>query len=178
MKPNLVLHWNQGLISTIKYFKYIMLNKKFFWLASSLVILASCGGCKKAVSKGNQELNGSAFSRSVQDTVYFGFDKSGIEGEAKLALEKQAEWIKAHPQNFTVQGHCDERGTREYNLALGNRRAEAAKQYLVQQGVKAEHLNTISYGKEKPVDAGHDLAAHAKNRRAVTVLGGVDNNAY
>jgi len=154
-----------------------MLNKKIFLLASSMVILASCGGCKKAMSKGNNELNGSAFSRAVTDTVYFNFDKSVVEAEAKPTLEKQAEWIKAHPQNFRVEGHCDERGTREYNLALGNRRAEAVKQHLVKQGVNAEHINTVSYGKEKPVDLGHDATAWAKNRRAQTVLGSVDNNA-
>ncbi|MDE3037500.1 MAG: peptidoglycan-associated lipoprotein Pal, partial [Pseudomonadota bacterium] len=91
--------------------------------------------------------------------------------EAQKTLQHQAAWLKQYPGvNVTVEGHCDERGTREYNLALGERRAAAAKKYLVSEGIAAARISTISYGKERPAVIGDDEAAWSQNRRAVTVL--------
>jgi peptidoglycan-associated lipoprotein len=109
--------------------------------------------------------------KDVADRVFFGYDSSELTAEGRAALEKQAEWLKSRTNlNITIEGHCDERGTREYNLALGERRAAAAKNYLVSLGVPAAKLNTISYGKERPAVEGADEASWAQNRRAVTVV--------
>ena len=107
------------------------------------------------------------------DTVLFGFDSYELDDSARATLGKQAEWLARYPAiKVTVEGHTDERGTRDYNLALGDRRANAAKNFLAAQGVDASRLSTISYGKERPVADGSDEAAWAKNRRAVSVLAG------
>ena len=111
------------------------------------------------------------FVVNVGDRVFFDFDKSDIRPDARAVLEKQAAWLKANSRyQITVEGHCDERGTREYNLALGERRATAAKNYLVSLGIPANRVRTISYGKERPAVLGSNEAAWSKNRRAVTVL--------
>jgi peptidoglycan-associated lipoprotein len=105
------------------------------------------------------------------DTIYFGTDGYDVDAEDQATLAKQAQWLAKFPNvAVTVEGHCDERGTREYNLALGERRANAAKNYLVQQGVSASRISVISYGKERPVATGSDEASWAQNRRAVTVV--------
>jgi len=105
-----------------------------------------------------------AAAAAIQD-IYFDFDKYNIRpGDAEI-LKKNAEWLKANPGKVRIEGNCDERGTIEYNLALGQRRADSAKNYLVNLGVDKSRLETISYGKEKPVDPGHNEAAWAKNRR-------------
>ncbi len=108
---------------------------------------------------------------SVGDRVFFDYDSSVLSPTATQTLDKQAAWLKRYPDVVvTVEGHTDERGTREYNLALGDRRANAVKSYLVALQVGPDHILTISYGEERPVDPGHDEAAWAKNRRAVTVV--------
>jgi peptidoglycan-associated lipoprotein len=105
------------------------------------------------------------------DTVHFDTDKSDIDTTASDILAKQAAWLQKYPQlHVTVEGHCDERGTREYNLALGDRRANSAKNFLVEHGVDASRISVISYGKERPVAQGSDEESWAQNRRAVTVL--------
>ena len=105
------------------------------------------------------------------DTVLFGTDLYDLDAEATATLTKQAAWLNKYPNvKATIEGHCDERGTREYNLALGDRRANAAKNFLVAQGVDASRLSTISYGKERPLAMGSDEASWAQNRRAVTVV--------
>ncbi|WP_156679989.1 peptidoglycan-associated lipoprotein Pal [Sphingomonas profundi] len=105
------------------------------------------------------------------DTVLFGTDMYDIDGEARGILDRQAAWLKKYPNvRVTVEGHCDERGTREYNLALGDRRANSAKNYLAAQGISASRISTISYGKERPAASGSDESAWAQNRRAVTVV--------
>ena len=105
------------------------------------------------------------------DTVYFGTDSYDVDGEDQATLSKQAQWLAKYPNaSITVEGHCDERGTREYNLALGERRANAAKNYLVSIGVSAARISVISYGKERPAASGSDEASWAQNRRAVTVV--------
>ena len=106
-----------------------------------------------------------------QDTIHFDFDKYGIDATAAQALRVQAQWFLKYPNaRATIQGHCDERGTREYNLALGERRANATRDYLVSLGVAASRLNTVSYGKERPVDPASNERAWAANRRAVSVV--------
>ena len=106
---------------------------------------------------------------SVGDRVFFDFDKYDLKPEARKALDRQAAWLKANPSvTFTLEGHADERGTREYNLALGERRANSVKDYLVSLGVNPARLKTISYGKERPVALGSNEAAWGQNRRGVT----------
>ena len=105
-----------------------------------------------------------------QDTVYFDTDRYNIDSADMAALAAQAQWLQQYPnKRATIEGHCDERGTREYNLALGERRANAAKNYLVGLGISADRLNTVSFGKERPVELGSNEQAWARNRRAVTV---------
>jgi len=109
--------------------------------------------------------------QNVGDRVFFDTDSSTLSTEAQGTLERQSAWLKQYPNvNVTLEGHCDERGTREYNLALGERRAAAAKKYLVGVGVTANRITTISYGKERPAVIGSDESAWGQNRRAVTVL--------
>nr|WP_207079343.1 peptidoglycan-associated lipoprotein Pal [Novosphingobium sp. KA1] len=104
------------------------------------------------------------------DTIHFGLDQYDIDAEDQAALAKQAQWLIQYPsKRATIEGHCDERGTREYNIALGERRANAAKNYLVSLGVDASRLSTVSFGKERPIALGSDEASWAQNRRAVTV---------
>lgn len=112
------------------------------------------------------------FKRSVtSNTVHFGTDQYDIDPEARAILDSQAQWLARYPNvRITIEGHCDERGTREYNLALGDRRANAAKNYLAARGVSPDRMNVISYGKERPIALGSDEAAWAQNRRAVTVV--------
>jgi peptidoglycan-associated lipoprotein len=103
--------------------------------------------------------------------IYFDFDKSVIKKDAKDVLKKHAAWLKANNAvNVTVAGNCDERGTAEYNLALGQRRANAAAKFLVDSGVAKKRIKTVSYGKEKPIDPGHNEEAWAKNRRDEFVI--------
>ena len=100
------------------------------------------------------------------DTIYFDTDQYNIDGEDSAALQKQAQWLLRYPgKRATIEGHCDERGTREYNLALGDRRAYAVKEYLVSLGIDANRLQTKSYGKERPVCTESDEACWAQNRR-------------
>ena len=101
----------------------------------------------------------------------FATDMFDIDGTARGILDSQADWLQRYPNaRITLEGHCDERGTREYNLALGDRRANSAKNYLVARGVAASRITTISYGKERPLALGSDEASYAQNRRAVTVV--------
>lgn len=120
-----------------------------------------------SVTPGTQE----DFTINVGDTVYFGYDRYDLTPEAQAQLQKQAAWLNAYP-NVTImtEGHCDERGTREYNLALGERRANVVRDYLVALGVSPSRLQTISYGKERPAVIAFDESGHALNRRAVTVI--------
>jgi peptidoglycan-associated lipoprotein len=111
------------------------------------------------------------FVQNVGDRVFFDFDKSTIKAEGQTTLQRQAEWLKKYPNvTVTIEGHCDERGTREYNLALGERRATAVRNGLVSLGIPTARLKTISYGKERPAVLGSNEAAWAQNRRGVTVI--------
>ena len=105
-----------------------------------------------------------------QDVIYFDTDRYNVDSADMAALQSQAQWLARYPaKRATIEGHADERGTRDYNLALGERRANAAKNYLVSIGVDASRLTTVSYGKERPVALGSDEASWSRNRRAVTV---------
>lgn len=105
--------------------------------------------------------------RPFLEVIYFDYDKSDIRSDQGAALEQNAAWILQHPKyKVLVEGHCDERGSNEYNLGLGQRRADAILKFLIEQGVPLERLNTISYGEERPAEGGHTEAAWAKNRRA------------
>ena len=154
-------------------------------LALSLA-LAGCASKKNLPNNANDlglngnGVNGAAtpgstqdFTVNVGDRIFFDTDSTSIRADAAQTLDRQAQWLAQYPNYaITVEGHADERGTREYNLALGARRAAAAKQYLASRGVSANRLKTISYGKEKPVAVCDDISCWSQNRRAVTVLGG------
>ena len=107
----------------------------------------------------------------VGSTVYFGYDQSTLTAEAQATLDRQAAFLKSNPTiRIVIEGHCDERGTREYNLALGDRRASAARDYLVAKGVNASRLTTISYGKERPAVGGSNDTSYALNRRSMSKI--------
>jgi len=110
---------------------------------------------------------------TIGDRVYFDFDKSEIRSGDTSTLNEQAAWLKKYPNvTIVVEGHCDERGTREYNLALGERRANAVKDYLVNRGVSDNRIDTISYGKERPTVLGSNESAWQQNRRGVSLVKG------
>lgn len=112
-----------------------------------------------------------ARERFLNELIHFEFDKSRLLPEGKAVLRLKAQWLTAHPNVLVViEGHCDERGTNEYNMALGDRRAQSAKTYLVDLGIAADRLTCISYGEERPLDPGHNEAAWAKNRRDQLVI--------
>lgn len=111
------------------------------------------------------------FSVNVGDIVYFTTDSSDLTPEAEQILRRQAQWLQQYPQyTITVEGHADERGTREYNIALGARRATTVRNYLARSGVNASRIRKISYGKERPVAVCNDISCWSQNRRAQTVL--------
>ncbi|GHC76718.1 peptidoglycan-associated lipoprotein [Limoniibacter endophyticus] len=111
------------------------------------------------------------FTVNVGDRIFFDTDSTAIRADAQATLAKQAQWLNRYSQfSITIEGHADERGTREYNLALGSRRAAATRDFLVSQGVASNRLKTISYGKERPVAVCDDISCWSQNRRAVTVL--------
>jgi peptidoglycan-associated lipoprotein len=123
-------------------------------------------GSRNIVPGSQQDLEASA-----GDRVFFAFDRADISPEAREILSRQADWLRRYPNvTATIEGHCDERGTREYNLALGERRAQAAKNVLVASGIPASRISTISYGKERPAVVGSSEESYAQNRRAVTVV--------
>ncbi len=111
------------------------------------------------------------FTQNVGDIVYFTTDSTDISPEAQQTLAQQARWLQQYAQyTITIEGHADERGTREYNIALGARRAQAVRDFLARNGVNAARIRTISYGKERPVAVCNDISCWSQNRRAQTVL--------
>lgn len=135
--------------------------------AASTTAPAGAGAAATTVTPGSQ----ADLQQSAGDTIHFDTDKSALTAEARATLERQAAWLKKYPNvSFQIEGHADERGTREYNLALGDRRATAEKNYLISLGIAASRLSTISYGKERPVALGSDESAWSQNRRAVSVV--------
>lgn len=146
--------------------------------AFSLLFVTACGHRTdyKVTDQGILEENIGYSSaceelEKIGDKVYFAFDSSSLSHEAKETLDRQAEFLKSHPDlTIRVEGNCDERGTREYNMALGERRAFAAVNYLISKGINSDRITAISYGKERPAVLGHDEAAWSLNRRSVTVI--------
>ncbi|SKB30192.1 peptidoglycan-associated lipoprotein Pal [Sphingopyxis flava] len=128
----------------------------------------SDSGIGNAVIPGSQQ---DFIANVSSDRIYFDFDQYNVDAEDQATLRSQAEWLQRNPNvRVTLEGHADERGTRDYNLALGERRANAAKNYLASLGIDPSRIQVISYGKERPAELGSNEAAWAKNRRAVTVV--------
>jgi peptidoglycan-associated lipoprotein len=117
------------------------------------------------------ETTGSGIVSGSQDRVFFGYDSSDLDSDALELLQDQVAWLKQNSDvTVTIEGHCDERGTREYNLALGEKRAQAVKNYLIGLGINPDRVSTISYGKERPAVVGSNDGAWAQNRRSVTLV--------
>jgi peptidoglycan-associated lipoprotein len=154
-------------------------------LAAVSILALTLGACasNKQLQPDGLSQNGSAtpgsqrdFAQNVGDLVYFSTDSVDLTPEAQQTLVKQSQWLQRYPQyTITIEGHADERGTREYNLALGARRATTVRNFLAQHGINAARMRTISYGKERPVAVCDDISCWSQNRRAQTVLnsGGV-----
>ena len=152
-----------------KIFKNVLL------IALACLVLSACATQKKSTS----QLQGDVYTGTdtveylasgVPDRVFFATNESILTTKSRDTLRKQAAWMRKNSNlNFVIEGHADERGTREYNLALGERRANAAKDYLMTYGVAGNRLSVISYGKERPVDSGSNPLSWSKNRRSVTV---------
>ena len=131
----------------------------------------SGGSSTGSVSYGTVPGSKENFVSEVGDRIFFGYDKSDLTIDSQSTLDRQAAWLQKFPSvRVAIEGHCDERGTREYNLALGERRANAVKDYLVARGVDGGRVSTISYGKEKPVALGNDKDSWGQNRRGVTTI--------
>ena len=155
-------------------------NPVMIALVASLAI-AGCASKKTPNSAADLGLGGGAatpgsaqdVSVNIGDRIFFDTDSSSIRADAQQTLGRQAQWLNKYGQYaIVVEGHADERGTREYNLALGARRAAAARDFLIGKGVAAKRLKTISYGKERPVAVCDDISCWSQNRRAVTTLSG------
>jgi peptidoglycan-associated lipoprotein len=164
------------------------MRKKILALVAVVLMLAACsstpetppGGPGGPQSLGGPGGTGSRsglpgsqqdLEASAGDRVFFAFDRSDVSPEAREILARQADWLRRYPNvSVTIEGHCDERGTREYNLALGERRAQAVKNVLVALAIPASRISTISYGKERPAVVGSSEEAYAQNRRAVTTV--------
>jgi peptidoglycan-associated lipoprotein len=151
---------------------------KFAAMILAGISLAACANNPNQLNGANAGLAGSAAPGSAQDfvvnvgdRVFFESDSTELTPQSVATLDKQAEWLQRYNRYaFTVEGHADERGTREYNIALGARRAQTVRDYLISRGVQGNRMRTISYGKERPVAVCNDISCWSQNRRAVTVL--------
>ena len=156
----------------------MILNKIFknaFLLAAACLVLTACATTKKV----STQIQGDVYTGTdtvkylasgVADRVFFATNESVLTTAARDTLRKQAAWLRKNSKiTVVLEGHADERGTREYNLALGERRANAAKDYLMTYGISSDRISVLSYGKERPVDSGSNPLAWSKNRRSVTV---------
>ena len=147
-------------------------------LVAVLAVALSMGACANKNLSANDSLQGAAapgsqqdFVVNVGDRVFFESDQTDLSPQAIATLEKQAQWLQTYPRYaFTIEGHADERGTREYNIALGARRAQSVRTFLASKGIDPGRMRTISYGKERPVAVCNDISCWSQNRRAVTVL--------
>ena len=147
-------------------------------LAAVLAVALSMGACANKNPLGGDAMANAAtpgsqqdFVVNVGDRVFFDSDQTNLTPQATATLDKQAQWLQTYNRySFTIEGHADERGTREYNIALGARRAQAVRSYLISRGIAPNRMRTISYGKERPVAVCNDISCWSQNRRAVTVL--------
>ena len=181
----------------LKKFKEFEMKKKIIAIIGAVSLLSACetasqkvvsgsaatssSGSSSASSSSSVDKKKSLFAQSkktaadkliaVGDRVLFDYDSAKLDSSAKILLDGQSRFLRANTDlNFIVEGHCDERGTREYNLALGEQRATAVRDYLVIQGIDPDRIKVISYGKEKPAVVGSNSMAWSKNRRAVTII--------
>ena len=149
--------------------------KNLVLILFSTLLISACSTAKKAaVDTVDDVYTGSDtiefLAKGVPDRIFFATNKSKLTTASRDTLRKQATWMRKNKDvTVTVEGHADERGTREYNLALGERRANAAKDYLMTYGISSDRISVLSYGKERPVDSGSNPLAWSKNRRSVTV---------
>jgi len=143
-------------------------------LVAALFVVAACTSTQETASTGGATSTGASYAPGTQedlaanagDSVFFDFDQYNLKPEGQATLQAQAAWLAKYPAvTLTIEGHCDERGTREYNLALGERRANSARAYLISLGVDANRLQVISYGKDRPFAVGSDETSWAQNRR-------------
>ena len=145
-------------------------------VALPLIAVTACSSNSSSTAGGNGTLSKEALEQLQKlqqiNTVYFDYDKYNVKAEYETLLNAHAVFIRSTNLNVIIEGHADERGTPEYNIALGERRASAVKSYLQGNGVSGEQLSIVSYGKEKPAVLGHNEAAYAKNRRAVVTYAG------
>jgi peptidoglycan-associated lipoprotein len=142
-------------------------------IAAALSIAACASKTNQLGDVGGTAAPGSQqdFVVNVGDRVFFETDQTDLTPQARATLDKQAQWLSQYNRyTFTIEGHADERGTREYNIALGARRAQTVREYLISRGIDANRMRTISYGKERPVAVCNDISCWSQNRRAVTVL--------
>ena len=172
------------------------MNKKFIAIIGAVTLLSACETASQNVVSSTSATSGSTGSASasssvekkkslfaqakqtaaekliaVGDRVLFDYDSAKLDSTSKILLDSQSRFLRANTDlNFIIEGHCDERGTREYNLALGEQRATAVRDYLVIQGIDPDRIKVISYGKEKPAVVGSNSMAWSKNRRAVTII--------
>ena len=143
-----------------------------------VIAALAIAGCAKEQAEQTALVGGAAapgsqqdFVVNVGDRIFFETDSSELTPQARATLDKQAQWLNNYNHYaFTIEGHADERGTREYNIALGARRAQTVREYLVSRGISAQRMHTISYGKERPVAVCNDISCWSQNRRAVSVL--------
>jgi len=148
--------------------------KNLILVIFTTLLLSACSTAKKTGSAGDDAYTGKEtveyLASGVPDRVFFATNKSSLTTASRATLRKQATFLRKNKKlNVTIEGHADERGTREYNLALGERRANAAKDYLMTYGISGKRISVISYGKEKPVNAASTPLAWSQNRRSVTV---------
>ena len=148
---------------------------KFALALVAVMTIAACANkpADQQAGVGGQATPGSQqdFVVNVGDRVFFESDQTDLTPTSRATLDKQAQWLQQYNRySFTIEGHADERGTREYNIALGARRAQTVREYLVSRGIAANRMRTISYGKERPVAVCNDISCWSQNRRAVTVL--------
>ena len=156
-------------------FRQFLRGAKLVAALAAALSIAACANTNQnsQANAGAQATPGSQqdFVVNVGDRVFFDTDSTALSTQARTTLDKQAQWLSHYSQyTFTIEGHADERGTREYNLALGARRAQTVRDYLISRGIAANRMHTISYGKERPVAVCDDISCWSQNRRAVTVL--------
>lgn len=154
---------------------------KFIAALSMVALLSACAhekadtgassGAVTAAPSGPVPGSEADLVANVGDRVFYDLNKSGLSADAQATLQKQASWLAQYPQvNVEIAGNCDDRGTEEYNIALGQRRANAARDFLVAKGVASSRISTISYGKDRPTAVGDDESAWAQNRNAITAV--------
>jgi peptidoglycan-associated lipoprotein len=160
-----------------------MMNAKKLIRAASIAAALAAGLAMSACANKAEDAQANAagqatpgsqqdFVVNVGDRVFFDTDSTELTAQSRATLDKQAQWLTTYSQysQFTIEGHADERGTREYNIALGARRAQTVRDYLISRGIASSRMHTISYGKERPVAVCNDISCWSQNRRAVTVL--------